>query len=108
MVTTYLNGNVSLYDSKFTGKFPRSLEEQICKVYQNALVDDNLVVAVQQSIPSIDRCSLKKENNTISCGSSMDYKVGQNDPLVLVIPPRRLHFKATLVWLVGVANCEPH
>ena len=46
MVTTYLNGKVSLYDSKFTGKLPRSLEEQICKVYQNVVVDDNLLVAV--------------------------------------------------------------
>ena len=46
VVTTYLNGKVSLYDSKLIGKLPRSLEEQICKVYQNAVVDDNLLVAV--------------------------------------------------------------
>ena len=34
-----------MYDSKFAGKLTRSLEQQICHVYQSA-VDDNLLVSV--------------------------------------------------------------
>ena len=46
MGTAYLKGEVRLYDSKFTGKLTRSLEQQICQVYQNAIIDGNLLVSV--------------------------------------------------------------
>ena len=57
MATSYINGEVLLYNSKFTGKLSRSLEQQICQIYQSAVVNDRLrvaVVAVQQQTGSTE------------------------------------------------------
>ena len=51
VATAYIDGQVRLYDSLFSGKISNSLSKQICQVYQNAVVDESLpvaVVAVQQ------------------------------------------------------------
>ena len=51
VATAYIDGQVRLYDSKFTGSLSTCLTKQICQVYQNAGVDERLfvtVVAVQQ------------------------------------------------------------
>ena len=54
LATSYINGDVQLYDSKFTRKLLRSLELQICQIYQNAVVNGSLLVAVQQQTGSIE------------------------------------------------------
>ena len=57
VATSYINGDVLLYDSKLTGKLLRSLEQQICQIYQNAVVNGRLVVAavaVQQQTGSTE------------------------------------------------------
>ena len=46
VATTYLEGEVTLYDSKVNGSLSRSLEQQICQIYQGAIVDGNLLVLV--------------------------------------------------------------
>ena len=46
VATTYLDGQVQLYDSKFTGRLSTCLTKQICQIYQNAVVDERLLVAV--------------------------------------------------------------
>ena len=56
-MTSYTNGEVQLYDSKFGGKISRSLELQICEVYCNAVVNGSLLVAaiaVQQQAGSTE------------------------------------------------------
>ena len=56
----YLEGEVRLYDSTFTGKLARRLEQQICQVYQSAIIDGNLLVttvAVQQQ-KGLTKCSI--------------------------------------------------
>ena len=52
MVTSYISGEVRLYDSKFSGRLPKSIEQQICQVYRNAVVNGSLPVAVQQQTGS--------------------------------------------------------
>ena len=42
----YIDGQVQLYDSKFTGSLSTCLIKQICQVYLNAVVDERLLVAV--------------------------------------------------------------
>ena len=51
VATAYIDGQVRLYDSNFTGSLSTCLTKQICQVYQNAVMDERLlvpVVAVQQ------------------------------------------------------------
>ena len=77
MVTAY---EVRAYDSKFTGKFPRSLKQQICQVYLNAAVDGGLlvaVVAVQQQTGSSD-CGVTAIANAYHaiCGNDIKIEIG--------------------------------
>lgn len=46
VATAYIDGQVRLYDGKFTGSLSTCLTKQICQVYQNAVVDERLLVAV--------------------------------------------------------------
>ena len=51
----FIDGQVRLYDTLFTGNLSTSLSQQICQVYQNAVVDGSLpiaVMAVQQQTGS--------------------------------------------------------
>ena len=48
ITTSYINGEVLLYDSKFTGKLSSSLKQQICQIYQSAVRLRVAVVEVQQ------------------------------------------------------------
>ena len=51
MLTSYTNGEVRLYDNKFSGKLSKSLELQFCQVYRNAVVNGGLLVAVIAVVP---------------------------------------------------------
>ena len=58
VVTAYIDGQVWLYDSKFTGNLSTCLTNQICQVYQNAVVDENLVAVV----------TVQQQTGTTECG----------------------------------------
>ena len=60
VATSYLHGEVLLYDSLFNGKLSASLEEQIVRVYRPAVADGGLLVTavpVQQQTGGTD-CGL--------------------------------------------------
>ena len=59
MITAYIRGEVRVYDSKFTGKLPRSLKLQICQVYQKAVENDGLLVAV---------AAVQQQSGSTECG----------------------------------------
>ena len=74
MLTSYTNGKVRLYDSKFSGKLLRSLELQICQVYRNAVVNGGLlvvVIVVQQQTGSTE-CGVMAIANAYHAASGDD------------------------------------
>ena len=60
VTTSYHNGEVRLYDSKFSGQLTASLEEQIVRIYKPAVQNDSLMltaIPVQQQSGGVD-CGL--------------------------------------------------
>ena len=60
VATSYLEGEVQLYDSKFNGSLTASLKEQLVQIYRLAIKNDGLIVTsipVQQQTGSVD-CEL--------------------------------------------------
>ena len=59
VATAYIDGQVWLYDSKFTGNLSTCLTNQICQVYRNAVVDENLLAAI---------VAVQQQTGTTECG----------------------------------------
>lgn len=60
VATSYLQGEVQIYDSKLNGRLSAHLQEQLVQIYRPAIQNDGLIVTavpVQQQTGSID-CGL--------------------------------------------------
>ena len=74
VASSYLNGEVQLYDSCSSGSLSPSLQEQLLQLYKLAVKDDQLMVTIQQqrgpedcglySIATAYDAALHKEHHT--------------------------------------------